>query len=141
MKIVLFLSLFVVSVAAGAAEIEDVTFGFNGHYKTGTWVPLRITVRSQDQLTAFIGELVVEVRSYASETPIERYASGLQLSPIAARKKNFYIYCPKKRDTTHCSTRAYNIFAEDNAARDTGDSLTNASFTQRLPRARVGTER
>ena len=95
MKIVLFLSLFVVSVAAGAAEIEDVTFGFNGHYKTGTWVPLRITVRSQDQLTAFIGELVVEVRSYASETPIERYASGLQLSPIAARKKNFYIYCPK----------------------------------------------
>ena len=93
MKIALFLSLFVVSVVFGAVEVEE--FGFNGRYKTGTWVPLWITIRSQDQLTPFIGELVVEVRSYASDTPIERYASALQFSPIEAPLKNFYVYCPK----------------------------------------------
>ena len=95
MKIVLFLSFFVVSVAFGAVEVEDVTFGFNDGYKTGTWAPLHITVRSQDQPTPFIGELVVEVRSYALDTPIERYASGLQFSPIETPSKDFYVYCPK----------------------------------------------
>ena len=95
MKIVLFLSFFMVSVAFGAVEVEDVTFGFNGRYKTGTWAPLHITVRSQDQSTLFVGELVVEVRSYASDAPIERYAAALQFSPIEAPQKNFYVYCPK----------------------------------------------
>ena len=84
-----------VSIAFGAVEITDVTFGFNGAYKTGTWAPLRITVRSQEQPTTLVGELVVEVRSFSSDTPIERYASKLHFSTIETLSKDLYIYCPK----------------------------------------------
>lgn len=84
-----------VSIAFGAVEIEDVTFGFNGGYKTGTWVPLRIDIRSQAQPTTLVGELVVEVRSFFSDIPIERYASELHLSTIETLQKDFYVYCPK----------------------------------------------
>ena len=91
MKTALFLSFFTVSVAFGAVEIEDVTFGFNDGYKTGTWAPLTITVRDQDQSTMFAEELVVEVRSFSSDTPIERYVTPL----TGSQRKNFYIYCPK----------------------------------------------
>lgn len=84
-----------VSIAFGAVEIEDVTFGFNGGYKTGTWAPLRINVRSQEQPTPLVGELAVEVRSFSSDIPIERYASELHLSTIETLWKDFYVYCPK----------------------------------------------
>ncbi len=83
-------SLFSVSVVFGAAEAADVDFGFNGRYKTGTWAPLRITVQSQDQPTPFIGNLVIEVRSFSSDTPMERYAAELRLPTTEV-----YIYCPK----------------------------------------------
>ena len=86
----IFLSLFFASVAFGAAEAADVNFGFNGRYKTGTWAPLRITIQSQNQPTPFTGDLVVEVRSFSSDTHTERYASELPL-----RTKSFYVYCPK----------------------------------------------
>ena len=97
MKTVLFVSLFFLSVAFGAAEAVDVNvnFGFNGRYKTGTWVPLRIVVQSQNQPTPFIGDLVVEVRSFSSDTPMERYAAELRLYTTGEAEKNFYIYCPK----------------------------------------------
>ena len=95
MKTALLLSFFIVSVALGAVEIEDVTFGFNDGYKTGTWAPLRITVRSQGQPTTLVGELAVEVRSFSSDLPIERYASALHLSTIETLWKDFYVYCPK----------------------------------------------
>lgn len=95
MKTVLLLSLFLVSVAFGAAEAADVNFGFNGRYKTGMWAPLRITVQSQNQPTPFIGDLVVEVRSFSSDTPMERYAAELRLHTTAEAEKKFYIYCPK----------------------------------------------
>ena len=95
MKTGLFLLFFIVSVAFGAVETEDVNFGFNGRYKTGTWAPLRITVQSQNQPTPFIGDLVVDVRSFASNTPMERYASELHLSTTEKKPKNFYVYCPK----------------------------------------------
>ena len=91
MKTTLFLSLFMVSVAFGEVEIEDVTFGFNDGYKTGTWAPLTITVRDQDQSTMFAEELGVEVRSFSSDTPIQRYTTSL----TGSRQKNFYVYCPK----------------------------------------------
>ena len=91
MKTVLFLSLFTVSVAFGAVEIEHVTFGFNDGYKTSTWAPLTMTVRDQDQSTMFAEELVVEVRNFSSDTPIARYVTPL----TGSQRKNFYIYCPK----------------------------------------------
>ena len=93
--ILIHLILFSVSVAFGAAEAADVDFGFNDRYKTGTWVPLRITVQSQDQPTRFIGDLVVDVRSFSSDTPIERYASELDFRTTEEEEKNFYVYCPK----------------------------------------------
>ncbi len=100
MKTALLLSFFTVSVAFGAVEIEDVTFGFNEGYKTGTWAPLTITVGGQDAFATPIGVpgqqiaetyLAVEVRSFSSNTPTQRYATPL----TGLRQKNFYIYCPK----------------------------------------------
>ncbi len=100
MKTALFLLLFTVSVAFGAVEIEHVTFGFNEGYKTGTWAPLTITVRGQDAFATSIGipgqriaetYLAVEVRSFSSNTPTQRYATPL----TGSQRKNFYIYCPK----------------------------------------------
>ena len=95
MKTVLLLSLFSVSVAFGVAEATDVSFGFKGRYKTGTWAPLRITVQGREQPTPFIGDLVVDVRSFSSDTPTERYASELRLRSTEEKQKNFYVYCPK----------------------------------------------
>ncbi|MYB96388.1 hypothetical protein F4054_11020 [Candidatus Poribacteria bacterium] len=100
MKTALLLSFFTVSVAFGEVEIEDVRFGFNEGYKTGTWAPLTITVRGQDGFATSIGipgqriaetYLAVEVRSFSSNTPTQRYATPL----IGLQRKNFYIYCPK----------------------------------------------
>ncbi len=100
MKTGLFLSFFIVSVAFGEVKIEDVTFGFNEGYKTGTWVPLTITVSGQDAFATSIGVpgqriaetyLAVEVRSFSSNTPPQRYATPL----TGSQRKNFYIYCPK----------------------------------------------
>ena len=48
MKTALILSFFAVSVAVGAVEIEDVTFGFGDGYRIGTWAPLTVTVQNQD---------------------------------------------------------------------------------------------
>ena len=96
----IFLILSTVSVAFGAVEIEDVRFGFNEGYKTGTWAPLTITVRGQDAFATSIGVsgqrivetyLAVEVRSFSSNTPTQRYATPL----TGLQRKNFYIYCPK----------------------------------------------
>ena len=100
MKTTLLLSFFAVSVTFGAVEIEDVTFGFNEGYKTGTWAPLTITVAGQDAFATSIGVpgqriaetyLAVEVRSFSSNTPTQRYATPL----TGLQRKNFYIYCPK----------------------------------------------
>ena len=100
MKTALLLSFFTVSVAFGAVEIEHVTFGFNEGYKTGTWAPLTITVRGEDAFATSIGipgqriaetYLAVEVRSFSSNTPTQRYATPL----TGSQRKNFYIYCPK----------------------------------------------
>jgi len=89
-----------VSIAFGAVEIEDVKFGFNEGYKTGTWAPLTITVGGQDTFATSIGVpgqritetyLAVEVRSFSSNTPTQRYVTPL----TGSQRKNFYIYCPK----------------------------------------------
>ena len=98
--ILIHLILFSVSVAFGAVEVEHVSFGFNDGYKTGTWAPLTISVRGQDALATPIGVsgqridqtyLTVEVRSFSSKTPIQRYATPL----TGSQRKSFYIYCPK----------------------------------------------
>ena len=100
MKTALFLLFFTVSVAFGAVEIEHVAFGFNEGYKTGTWAPLTITIRGQDAFATSIGVsgqriaetyLAVEVRSFSSNTPTQRYATPL----TGSHRKDFYIYCPK----------------------------------------------
>ena len=89
------LTFFAVSVAVGAVEIEDVTFGFDDGYRIGTWAPLTVTVRNQDEGTVFRGELVVEVRNFSSDSPIERYAMPLHLIGTGTQQKNLYVYCPK----------------------------------------------
>lgn len=100
MKTALLLLFFTVSVAFGAVEIEHVTFGFNEGYKTGTWAPLTITVSGEDAFATSIGipgqritetSLAVEVRSFSSNTPTQRYVTPL----TGSQRKNFYIYCPK----------------------------------------------
>lgn len=94
--ILVILILFSVSIAFGAVEIENVTFGFKDGYKTGTWAPLTITVRSQDEPVVFAGELTVEVQNFTSDMPLERYATPLWLSPTGRQQKQFYVYCSKK---------------------------------------------
>ena len=95
MKIALILLFFPVSVAVGAIEVENVTFGFGDGYRMGTWAPLTITVRNQDERAVFSGELVVEVRDFSADTPIERYATPLRLIGPELQRKDFYVYCPK----------------------------------------------
>ena len=90
-----FFSFFFVSVAVGAVEIEDVTFGFSDGYKVGMYVPLTVTVRHRDESAVFTGELVVEMRNFSSDIPLERYATSLQLIGLDQKQKNFYVYCPK----------------------------------------------
>ena len=92
---ILVLTFFAVSVAVGAVELEDVTFGFGDGYRVGTWAPLTVTIQNHDEGTVFRGELVVEVRSFASDIPIERYATSLHLIGLELKQKNFYVYCPK----------------------------------------------
>ncbi len=89
------LTFFVVSVAVSAVEIEDVTFGFGDGYRIGTWAPLTVTVRNQDEGPVFRGELVVEVRNFSSDIPIERYATPLHLLGTGTQQKSLYVYCPK----------------------------------------------
>ena len=95
MKTALILSFFAVSVAVGAVEIEDVTFGFGDGYRIGTWAPLTVTVQNQDEGAVFSGELVVEIRNFSSDVPIERYAAPLHLIGAGTQQKNLYVYCPK----------------------------------------------
>lgn len=115
------------SIAFGAVEIADVTFGFNRGYKTGTWVPLRITVRSQEEPTTPVGELVVEVRSFASDAPIERYASELHLSTIETLRKDFYVYCPKN------ATQLTIAFVPRTSSGNTALRSAPASVIQEVP--------
>ena len=91
------MSLFVLiqtsALAFGAVDVENVTFGFNDGYKTGTWAPVDITVRSQNE--PFIGELVIEVRNFFSDARIQRYATPLKLGATERQSRRFYVYCPK----------------------------------------------
>lgn len=87
--------LLVTSSAFCAVEFEDVTFGFNNGYKSGTWTPLHVNLRSQNQPTTFSGELTVETRHIYTDEPIFRYATPLQLSKTDRKQNTFYIYCPK----------------------------------------------
>ena len=94
--ILIHLILFSVSAAFGAVEIERMSFGFNDGYKTGTWAPLTVSIRGQDALATSISApsqtyLAVEVRSFSSNIPLQRYAAPL----TGSQRKNFYIYCPK----------------------------------------------
>ena len=90
-----FFSFFFVSVTVEAVEIENVTFGFSDGYKVGTWAPLTVTARNPDEGILFRGELVVEVRNFSSDIPLERYAASLHLIGLDRQQKNFYVYCPK----------------------------------------------
>ncbi len=89
----LFLLMLTTSVSSGAVDVENVTFGFNGGYKTGKWAPVDVTVQRQHE--PFIGELVIEVRNFFSDALIQRYATPLKLGATEQQLKRFYIYCPK----------------------------------------------
>lgn len=91
----LLLVLFCTSSTFCAIDIENVTFGYNDGYKQGKWVPLNILVRSQNELTAFSGELIVEVRNLLSDDPLYKYATPLQLSKTDRKQTKLNIYCPK----------------------------------------------
>ena len=136
------MSLFVLiqtsALAFATVDVENVTFGFNDGYKTGTWAPVDITVRSQNE--PFIGELVIEVRNFFSDARIQRYATPLKLGATERQSRRFYVYCPKiatklvilaapiPRGKHHCLPRA-----NRNITADTDSS-------QGLFRASVGTE-
>ena len=137
MRTVIFLLFFLVSVAFGVAEAADVNFGFNGRYKTGTWAPLRITVQGREQPTPFIGNLVVDVRNFSSDTPMERYATELHLRTTEEKQKSFYVYYPKNATQLVVqlvpTTPAKKHSVEEYTAEcDTGGSVTDTSFTERL---------
>ena len=93
--IVILLILSTASTAFGAIEVEDVRFGFGDGYKIGTWTPLTITVRNQDERAVFSGDLAVEVRNFSSDTPIERYTTPLRLIGAEPKRKNLHVYCPR----------------------------------------------
>ena len=93
--IVIFLILSTVSTVFGVVEVEDVRFGFDDGYKIGTYAPLTITVRHQDESAVFSGDLAVEVRNFSSDTPIERHTTSLRFIGAEPQRKNLYIYCPK----------------------------------------------
>lgn len=93
--ILIILILLSVSLAFGAVEVENITFGFSDTYKTGMYAPLTVTVRSQDAPITFTGELVVEIRNFSSDTPLERYATPMRLSPTGRQQKHFSVYCSK----------------------------------------------
>ena len=95
MRIALLLSFFLVSVADGTVEIAGARFGFGEGYKVGTWAPLVVTLQKGDTAALFSGELIVEVRSFASDMPLERYATPVQLVGTATQRKVFYVYCPE----------------------------------------------
>ena len=94
-KATLLLAFFAASSALCAVNFEEVTFGFNDGYKAGTWVPLNVTVRSQNEAPSFNGELTVEVRNRISDVPIQRHTTPLQLSTTDWQRKQLYVYCPK----------------------------------------------
>ena len=93
--IVILLILSTASTAFGTVEVEDVTFGFDAGYKIGTWAPLTITVRNQDERVVFSGDLVVEVRNFSVDTPVERYTTPLRLIGVEPKRKNLHVYCPR----------------------------------------------
>ena len=93
--IVILLILSTASTAFGAVEVEDVRFGFGDGYKIGTWAPLTITVRNQDERAVFSGNLAVAVRNFSSDTPIERYTIPLRLIGAEPKRKNLHVYCPR----------------------------------------------
>ena len=95
MRIMLYFFTFFGVCCLRCSEVENVTFGFSGGYKTGTWAPLTITVRSQDEPVVIYRELVVEVQNFSSDTPLERYTTPLRLSPTGRQQKSFYVYCSK----------------------------------------------
>ncbi len=134
MKTVIFLSFFSVSVAFGAVEIEDVRFGFRDVYKIGTYVPLTITVRNQDERAVFSGDLAVEVRNFSSDTPIERYTTPLRLIGTEPKRKNLYVYCP--RNATQLTIQVVPTTSSGGTALDDTPSETIQDILLPTPLAR-----
>lgn len=94
MNVAIIIAFVVASSAFCAVDFEEVTFGFNNGYKHGKWAPLNVSLRSQNELVPFNGELTVEVRNYNTDETICRYATSLHLSKTDRKQKKLFIYCP-----------------------------------------------
>lgn len=77
-----------------AVDIENMTLGFNNKYKSGKWVPFTTFVRSQNELMAFSGEIVVEVKNLISDDTLFRYATPIQLSKTDRKRVRLNIFIP-----------------------------------------------
>ncbi len=132
--IVILLILSTVSPVFGAVEVENITFGFDEGYKIGTYAPLTITVRNQDERAVFSGDLAVEVRNFSSDTPIERYTTPLRLIGAEPKRKNFYVYCP--RNATQLVIQVVPTTSSGGTALDDPPSETTQDILLPTPLAR-----
>ncbi|MFB3041171.1 MAG: hypothetical protein ACE1ZS_05095, partial [Candidatus Poribacteria bacterium] len=86
--------LWISSSAFASIEFELIKFGFEGHYKRGRWVPLHVSIVSQDEATTFTGEIIVEVSDIFSGKQIQTYSTPLSLMPTDRQRRVLYIFQP-----------------------------------------------
>ncbi|MCG9129179.1 hypothetical protein JT359_16440 [Candidatus Poribacteria bacterium] len=89
-----FFLFFITTSVFSAIDIENMTLGYNNKYKTGKWVPFTVLVRSQNELVAFSGEIVVEIKNLISDDILFRYATPFQLSKTDRKNLRLNIYIP-----------------------------------------------
>ena len=86
--------LWISSSAFASIEFERIKFGFEGHFKRSRWVPLHVSVVSQDEATTFTGEIIVEVSDIFSGKQIQTYSTPLSLMPTDRQRRVLYIFHP-----------------------------------------------
>ncbi len=89
-----FILFFTTTSVFCAVDIENMALGFNNKYKVGKWVPFTTLVRSQNELMAFSGEIVVEVKNLISDDTLFRYATPIQLGKTDRKNVRLNIFIP-----------------------------------------------
>lgn len=75
-------------------DIESVEFGFDGYYKRGRWVPLKLLVVSENEPDSFVGKLEVEVSSLLSGSVIQTYSTPVTLTRTDRRRVTLHVFQP-----------------------------------------------